>query len=118
MNNIENVALVLRDEVKVLPGEINYNFENVKREIEEIEKIYGNLVLTDEQIKEGTKIRANLNKAIKIIDDFRKEKIESYKAPVSKFEQECKNMVQSIKETQSFIVDQIKVYDEKVLDQK
>ena len=51
--------------------QIDWNFEELKKEITEKAEMYGSLVYTDENIKEAKADRAKLNKFIKFLEDKR-----------------------------------------------
>lgn len=112
LEKIVTIKSQLEGTAIVVPGEVKFDLIKVKEVIEEIKEEYGNLALTEDQVKNGKEVRSQLNKVEKFIGDFRKSKVEEYKVPINILEKECKNMESTIKETSNFIGDQLNKFEE------
>ena len=97
---------------------IDWNFEELKKEITEKAKDYAFLVYTDDQIKEAKKDRANLNKFKKALDDKRKEVKRQVMEPYDDFEVKIKELVGIVDDAVSNIDGQIKEYEKGLIDIK
>lgn len=81
----------------VLP-EIQWNHEDLKREIAEKAAEYKAIAYTDEQESEMRKDRATLNKLVTAFEDQRKQVKKFYQAPYDKFEAQVKEVLQPVRE--------------------
>lgn len=97
---------------------IEWNFEELKKELTEKAKMYGSLVYTDENIKEAKADRAKLNKFIKALEDGRKDVKKMMLAPYTDFENQVKELVAIVSEANSNIDSQVKAYDQKKREEK
>lgn len=97
---------------------IEWNFEELKKEITERALDYKTLVYTDDNIKEAKADRANLNKLTKALEDKRKEVKKMMLEPYTKFEAQVKELVAIISDANSNIDSQVKAYDQKKRDEK
>lgn len=98
--------------------QIDWNFEELKKEITEKAEMYGSLVYTDENIKEAKADRAKLNKFIKILEDKRKDVKKMMLEPYTQFESQVKELVSIIGEANDNIASQVKAYTEKLREEK
>ena len=98
--------------------QIDWNFEELKKEITEKAEMYGSLVYTDENIKEAKVDRAKLNKFIKVLEDKRKDVKKMMLEPYTQFESQVKELVSIIGEANDNIASQVKVYTEKLREEK
>ena len=73
--------------------QIDWNFEELKKEITEKAEMYDSLVYTDENIKEAKADRAKLNKFIKVLEDKRKDVKKMMLEPYTQFESQVKELV-------------------------
>ena len=80
--------------------------------------MYGSLVYTDENIKEAKADRAKLNKFIKVLEDKRKDVKKMMLEPYTQFESQVKELVSIIGEANDNIASQVKVYTEKLREEK
>lgn len=97
---------------------IDWNFEELKKEITEKAEMYGSLVYTDENIKEAKADRAKLNKFIKVLEDKRKDVKKMMLEPYTQFESQVKELVSIIGEANDNIASQVKAYTEKLREEK
>lgn len=111
-------------QIKNIPGDdgfvkaIEFNHEEIKAEIESKVALYKSLVYGDDQIKEAKADRAELNKAVKALEDKRKEIKAKCLGPYEAFEKQMKEIVQIVKEPIEIIDQQVKAYEEQVKKQK
>lgn len=81
----------------VLP-EIQWNHEDLKKEIAAKAAEYKAIAYTDEQETEMRKDRATLNKLVTAFEDQRKQVKKFYQAPYNKFEAQVKEVLQPVRE--------------------
>ena len=98
--------------------QIDWNFEELKKEITEKAEMYGSLVYTDENIKEAKVDRAKLNKFIKVLEDKRKDVKKMMLEPYTQFESQVEELVSIIGEANDNIASQVKAYTEKLREEK
>lgn len=91
---------------------IDWNFEELKQEIEVKAADYMNLVYSDDQIKEAKKDRADLNKFKKALEDKRKDVKAQVMDPYKDFETKIKELVGIVDKAVDNIDSQIKGYEE------
>jgi len=77
---------------------IEFNFDEMKFEIEQSIEKYKNLVITEDTIKEGKADRAKLNKFKEAIEEKRKEIKRKWLEPYNDFEAKVKELVALIDE--------------------
>lgn len=80
----------------VLP-EIQWNHEDLKKEIAAKAAEYKAIAYTDEQESEMRKDRATLNKLVTAFEDQRKQVKKFYQAPYDKFEAQVKEVLQPVR---------------------
>lgn len=68
-----------------LPEAIDFNYQELKQELEEKITVYTNLVYSDDQIKLAKADRANLNKLKKALNDERIRREREYLEPFNTF---------------------------------
>ena len=73
--------------------EIDWNYEELKTEIQGKANDYMNLVYTADQVKDAKKDRANLNKFVEALESKRKEIKKQITEPYSAFEKQEKELV-------------------------
>lgn len=106
---------ILKNELEVkIEGvqKITDNMSEVKEYALETKKYYENLVFTDEQIKEAKDERANINKAVKRVADYRKDIVDKFNKPLEEFVRNAKETESILKEASNCIDVQIKKYEE------
>lgn len=97
---------------------IDWNFEDLKTEIEQKSNEYMNLVYSDDQIKEAKKDRAAINKLISALETKRKEIKNQVMVPYKDFEKKEKELVGIIQRAMNNIDSQIKGYEEGLRQEK
>ena len=106
---------ILKNELEVkIEGvqKITDNMSEVKEYALETKKYYENLVFTDEQIKEAKDERANINKAVKRVADYRKDIVDKFNKPLEEFVRNAKETESILKEASNSIDVQVKKHEE------
>lgn len=103
---------------KTIEPIIDFNFDEMKAELQESMVKYKNLVVTDENYKDCKVIRKDLTRMKKSIDDFRKAKKKEMSAPIKEFEDKCKALYGLIEDVEKPIKDATDRYDDEVREQK
>lgn len=93
-------------------GIIEFNFEELKKELEVSLQKYQNLVVTQEDLKSFEKTRADLNKVSKMINDEKIRVKKLYSEPLLKFEGQVKELIAMITNVNSQIDLQIKEFED------
>lgn len=91
---------------------IEWNHDEIKKEVAEKVSYYANLVYTDDQIKEAKADRAKLNKFVQALENKRKEVKKQCLAPYEDFEKKMKEIVAIVNEPIKMIDGQVKGYEE------
>lgn len=103
---------LVKTDLGAFPQSIDFNFEEIKSELEEKLIKYKNLVVTEDGIKAAKADKAKLNKLVAAIEDKRKEIKSVCLAPYNNFEAQCKELVSLIKAPVIAIDTQIKEFEE------
>lgn len=98
--------------------QIEWNFEELKKEITIRANEYVDLVYNDDQIKEAKKDRADMNKFKKALDDKRREVKKQLLDPYTEFEAQVKELIAIVDKAVNNIDGQIKGYEEQLRQQK
>lgn len=91
---------------------IEWNHEEIKKEVAEKVSYYASLVYTDDQIKDAKADRAKLNKFVQALDAKRKEVKKQCLAPYEDFEKKMKEIMAVVNEPIMVIDKQVKDYEE------
>lgn len=94
--------------------EIDWNYEELKTEIQKKANDYMNLVYTADQIKDAKKDRAKLNKFVTALEDKRKEIKKQVMQPYTSFEKQEKELIGIVNQAVANIDTQIKGHEEAV----
>lgn len=100
------------DLAKVMPKSIEFNHEELKKELTARLDKYNNLVVTEDGISEAKKDRANLNKLRTALDDKRKEAKKDCLSPYEDFEKKVKEIIALVDKPILAIDSQVKAFDE------
>lgn len=103
--------LKIQTDLSILPSVIDFNFEELKSEIEARLVKYNNLVVTESDIKNARSDKANLNKLIAVIEDKRKEIKKQCLEPYNDFEAKCKELISLVKAPVIAIDTQVKEFE-------
>lgn len=92
---------------------ITFNFEDLKRELTERSKQYATAVYTEDNIAEAKQHRANLNKLVKAVNDEKIRIKNEVMKPYLPFEEQCKELMEIVKNAVENIDEQIKNFEDK-----
>ena len=92
---------------------IDWNHEEIKKEVAEKVSYYANLFYTDDQIKDAKADRAKLNKFVQALETKRKEVKKQCLSPYESFEKQMKEITSVVNEAIQAIDQQVKGYEEK-----
>lgn len=95
---------------------IENNINLVKDYAVNLQEYYKNVVFSEEEKKDAETEKAQINKQIKQVADFRKAIIQKYNEPIKQFEITAKETEKILKETYDFINEQVKVFDQAELE--
>lgn len=108
-------------QLKVLenkPAEVHFNFDEISNYLDSTLNKYQGIVVTEETIKDGKKVMADLRKGQKSLDEFRKKTKKELTAPVKAFEEQCKELIKKFNEVIDPIVKQAEEFEEKRREEK
>lgn len=97
---------------------IEWNHEEIKKEVAAKVEKYTNLVYADDQIKEAKADRVNLNKFIQALETRRKEIKKQCLAPYEDFERQMKEVIAIVNKPVLLIGEQITKYEDKQKEEK
>jgi len=95
------------------PGTISWNFEEIKKRLNEELEIYQKTAYTDDTIKTAKGDVADLRKLAKAIEDRRKEVKEKCLEPYAPIEAQAKELIDLIEKPIRAINDQVKDYEKR-----
>lgn len=102
-------------EIKVnsyeLPAVIDFNYEEIKAELEKKMDEYASCVYTDDTVKEAKKDRADLNNLKKSINARRLELEREYNKPFAEFKAKVNELISIIDKPIEIIDTRVKVYE-------
>lgn len=93
-------------------AKIEFNFEEVKKFLEEQMEKYEGLVVTEENKKKSKDDLADLNKIASAIEKYRKEQKKILLEPVDAFEKECKDLKAIVDKVSLPIKEKLNVFEE------
>lgn len=88
------------------------NFAEVKAQLRELMAPYEKMVLTEEDIPNGKNLLARIRKVKSTIDDYRKSIKKDFTAPLSEFEEKCKDLTATCLESETNLSEQINKFAE------
>lgn len=109
MNELTNVT----NKLVFKPAEISFDDSNIKRQLVELKSKYGDLVVSESNLKESKDTAKMLNKIAKDLDDARKDVKKEYNSPLKDFETKVNSVRDEVRELRQNIVDQVNVFKEK-----
>lgn len=108
-----SMELVMKtDLAKALPQAIEFNYEELKKQLPERLTYYKNLVVTEDSIKSAKGDKSTLNKLRTAFEDARKDVKRDCLKPYEDFERKEKELVGMIDEAIQSIDGQVKTFDE------
>ena len=111
-NKEKEKEMELKVKTPTFPEVIEFNFEELKKEITERASAYVNLVYTDDQIKDAKNDRAALNKFVKALSDERIKVKKECMKPYEDFEKKIKELDGIVNKAIQNIDSQIKAVEE------
>lgn len=96
-----------------LPENIVFNYEELKKELQEKISVYETLVYGDDQIKLAKADKANLNKLKKALNDERIRREKEYMVPFNDFKAKINEIIYIIDKPVAAIDKQVKEYEDK-----
>lgn len=97
---------------------IQFNFEEVKKSLEETVKRYKNIIVTEETLKDCKADKRELASLRTKLDTYRKDVKREMEFPIKQFENRCKELIALIKDAETPINDGIKAFDDKKREEK
>lgn len=108
----------LRVKEITIPAKIEFNYDELKREIAEKVEKYTNLVYTDQDIKLAKSDKANLNKVKKALNDERIRREKEYMKPFNEFKAQINEIISIIDKPIAIIDKQVKEDEEQKRQEK
>lgn len=96
-----------------IPEGIEFNYEELKKELTEKVQFYETLVYTEDQLKEAKTDRASLNKLKKALNDERIRREKEYLKPFAEFKEKIIELIGIIDKPIQMIDEQVKDFEEK-----
>lgn len=112
------MEFLITTDLKQMPKQIEFNYEEMKAELNEKLVRYNSLVVTEDSIRDAKTDKATLNKVKEAIDTRHKEIKKLCLAPYENFEKQCKELVALIDSPIKSIDSQIAVFDQRLQDEK
>lgn len=97
---------------------IKINYEDLKNELDKSLEEYKGLVVTDDTLSGCKKAQKELASLRTMVDTYRKDKKKELSAPITVFENQCKELVKMIEAVEAPIKDGIKVFDDMKREEK
>lgn len=104
--------------VKFEPAVVEFNFEEIEEQLEQQLKKYENLVFTEKESTECRNTIAELRKVKNFINRYRIDTKKKLTEPITKFEDKCKELVESIDGVIDPLSEQMNEFDEKQREEK
>jgi len=95
-------------------GAITSNMADVQQQALAIKEFYSNLIITEDDVPEMKKEKAQINKMKDDVATYRKNIIAEFKKPIEEFESTAKATEKILKEAYDCVNDQIAAYEAKV----
>ncbi|APH23420.1 hypothetical protein CF088_14650 [Clostridium botulinum] len=108
-------------QLKVLenkPAEVHFNFEEILQHLDDVLQQYEGIIVTEETIKDGKKVIADLRKGKKSLDEFRKKTKKELTKSVTEFENQCKELGKKFDEVIDPINEQAEQFEIKRKEEK
>ena len=104
--------------ISQVPAVINFNFDDVKKALQEYSEKYKNLIVTEENEKEMIDVKNELGKLEKEIDKYRLDNKKAMEKPIKEFEAKCKDLIEILKNVSDPIREQLNLFEENGKKQK
>lgn len=99
--------------IELEPAKVVFNHEEIKKELDKNLKKYSGLTFTEDDAMECKSTISELRKGKKAVDEYRKKTKKQLTEPVSKFEDECKEINGQIDDVIDPLVVQYNSFEEK-----
>lgn len=109
MNELTNVT----DKLVFKPAEISFDDTDIKRQLVELKSKYGDLVVSESNLKDSKRTATMLNGIANELDNARKSVKKEYNKPLKEFESKVNDVRDEVRELRQNIVDQVGVFEEK-----
>ena len=109
MNELTNVT----DKLVFKPAEISFDDTDIKKNLVELKRKYGDLVVSESNLKDSKRTATMLNGIANELDNARKSVKKEYNKPLKEFEGKVNDVRDEVKELRQNIVDQVGVFEEK-----
>lgn len=104
--------------ISQVPAVINFNFDDVKKALQEYSKKYKDLIVTEENEKEMVDVKNELGRLEKEIDKYRLDNKKIMEKPIKEFEAKCKDLIEILKNVSNPIREQLNLFEENRKKQK
>ena len=104
--------------ISQVPAVINFNFDDVKKALQEYSEKYKDLIVTEENEKEMVDVKNELGKLEKEIDKYRLDNKKIMEKPIKDFEAKCKDLIEILKNVSDPIREQLNLFEENRKKQK
>ncbi|MBM7869334.1 hypothetical protein JOC70_000803 [Clostridium pascui] len=104
--------------IKTTPAEVNFNYDEISKHLDEVLKQYTGIIITEDTVADGKKVIAELRKGQKSLDEFRKKTKKELTAPVTEFENKCKELSKKFDEVINPISEQAEQFELKRKEEK
>ncbi len=115
INEKENVNLEIIDpeaEIKSV-GEVTSNIAEVKNQALQMKEHYSKIIVTNDNLNDAKDDKANINKIVTKVANYRKNIVAEFKKPIETFESLAKETEKILKETYDIINSQCNAFDER-----
>lgn len=103
--------VIKQDLAKLLPAEIEFNYEELRSQLTEFVVKYRDKTITPEMVKEGKADCAGLNRLKDAFEEARKREKQKCLAPYMGFEQKVKELVGIVESARANIDSQLKAFE-------
>ncbi|ASN68332.1 hypothetical protein 10S11_70 [uncultured Caudovirales phage] len=108
-------------QLKVLetkPAVVSFNYDEISKHLDEVLKKYEGIVVTEDTVKDGKNVIADLRKGQKSLDEFRKKTKKELTKSVTDFENQCKELSKKFDEVINPINEQAEQFELKRKEKK
>lgn len=100
------------------PAMVNFNYNEISKHLDEVLNQYTGIIITEYTVADGKKAIAELRKGQKSLDEFRKKTKKELTAPITEFENKCKELSKKFDEVINPIVEQADQFELKRKEEK
>lgn len=104
--------------INTVPAQVDFNFEEISKHLDGVLKHYEGILVTEDTLRDGKKVIADLRKGKKSLDEFRKKTKKELTKSVTEFEDKCKELGKKFDEVIDPIVNQAERFEEKRKEEK